>query len=228
MRARYRGWQVGEQSVEEGSLSVFIPIPQERQGIWSTRSLTVDDQGSVQELELTSKYGTLRFGQDTRDGHVGWRFEHTGGSITLPYARRDGRLYVGLLPEKRVNLGGWAYPCAIGGFRRPDESHAAAASRETLAETKASAPDPLLLPGLSGAIDRNYFEVNVAAGEGLKAYAVQVPADELEFSPENGLRLTHASWKGVEFLPWQDAIVATPDVIARAGIAQLLVHLGIG
>ncbi len=205
---------------------MFIPIPEEKKGVWSTRSLAVDDQGSVRQAELVSKYGTLRFGTDDRDGHTGWRFQHAGGAVTLPYALRGSRLYIGLLAEKRVNLGDGMHLCAVGGFKRPDETHAAAASRET--ETKAYASEPILLPGLPGAIDCNYFEVNLAAGEGLKAYAVEVNYAELQFVPGGASCMTHPSWQGVEFYVWHEAVVKTPDVIARASIAQLLVHLRIG
>lgn len=202
---------------------MFNPIPIGHT-LWETKCLTVA-LGNVLRFEAQSKYGTLRFGQDPRDGHIGWRFQHAGGAVTLPYSI-GAKLYVGLLPEVRPNLGPGEHLCAIGGFRRPDETYQDAARRETAAETGAIV-EPSLLPGVPGAIDRNYFEVNIAAGEGLKAYAISVPMHQMQESDEGCL--IHPAWSGkarpVQFWSWRDAILRSPCVIARSAIAQLVAWL---
>lgn len=211
---------------------MFIPIPEEKKGAWSTRSLAVDDQGSLRQAELVSKYGTLSFGTDDRDGHTGWRFAHSGGAVTLPYAKRNGQFWVGVLPEKRVNLGG-TYLCAIGGFKRPSESHKGAAVRETAAEAGATV-EPVLLPGLPAVMDRNYSEASPASGTGcIQAYTVLVDGDRLQaVAPDRSASeaapqffWVHPDWPNVVFVCWKEAVMKSPDLIVRAAIAQLLIHL---
>lgn len=207
---------------------MFIPIPEARKSIWSTRSLVVDDQGSVRQCELTSKYGTLRFGHDDRDGHVGWRFKHGGGSVTLPYAQKGGRLYVGLLPEKRRNLNG-LYLCAVGGFKRPTETHERAAVREAESEVVGlTVREPRLLPGLPTVMDRNYTDADPTSGEGcIRAYVVQVDAEALaSVSPAE--YLVHPQWPEVQFFLWHRAMLETPDSYARAAIGLLLAEMESG
>jgi hypothetical protein len=183
--------------------------------------------GQVRRFVATSKYGILRFGFDPRDGHTGWRFEHSGGAIILPHVVLSETLYVGLLPEARVNLGG-TYPCAIGGFKNPHETHEVVVRRETHDEAQADVSTPVPVLGLPMAIDRNYFEVDIAAGQGLKVFAAKLPPGEMQPAPDGSF--THPNWKAkngtdVQFRPWHEAIVSTPDLIAVGGIGRLAAQI---
>lgn len=78
--------------------------------------------------------GTVEFGLRP-EGFLGWVFRTTG-SVTLPYAFDNaGKLLIGLLPEKRANLGDGESPNVIGGYVDPGETNAQAQKREAEEES---------------------------------------------------------------------------------------------
>jgi hypothetical protein len=226
--------------VQTSLIGSFVGIPEEKRGIWESH-LEQDDAGRVTLFAARSKYGTLRFGLD-RDGHVGWRFEHVGGAILLPYfVSEEHGLMVGLLIEQRLNLPmkdpsePYLHLCAIGGFRHPQEPHFQCVLREAGGEISVQLPEKdVQLLGPPVWFDRN-FGTHPTSQNGVLAYGYALP-DHLVSTlrslhvarPE---MLTMLAWHSpkqrahcVVFLPWRRAVHETQDVLARAGIAALLTH----
>lgn len=91
-------------------------IPKDKVRGWS---VLVDGEGvQAGKVEISSKFGTLTYGLRP-EGYDGWAFREQGGggAVTVPYAHTpEGELLIGLLLEKRANMGDEPVWCAIGGF----------------------------------------------------------------------------------------------------------------
>jgi hypothetical protein len=212
----------------------FSPITDDKVGIWTTVKCDVDPQGNLRELEVSSKYGTLYFGIRS-DGHLGWSWAETngGGAVSVIFSLQPDKsiidgLWVALLPEIRANMGEGEHLCIVGGFKKPNEEPALANSREFASETGGEAIRAQ--PALAGVPingNRNFFMANVHKGEGIHAFALEVPFETLIVASD-GTR-EHNSWKpkgkGLVFMPWREMAVHTPDAYAGLPILRLLAAL---
>ncbi len=201
----------------------LAPVPPgERRG-WT---LTVDGaRVDCAAAELTSPIGTWQYGWHPR-GYDTWWFteERGGGSLTLPYARRDGELLVGLLSEDRPNMGG-AVLCAIGGYVDPGEDHATAQAREAEEETGLTGTAMALGEAVNP--NRAFFVMDAAQGAGVHLFAVQIDASALEARGDGWMWRARrgAEVREVSFLPWRAAVDRTSDGMALAAIARLVAQL---
>lgn len=202
-------------------------IPADKKTGWT---VLIDGQPQqVEKIEISSKFGTFTYGLLSA-GYDAWLFYEPGGggAVTVPYAFNEaGELFIGLLPENRKNMGG-VFPCVIGGFLDPGETHSQAQSREA-DEEAGLVIKAKQLPGLPTNSNRAFFVTDVAAGEGVTAYGIKIPFEFLEPNGSGGWRLkkdenlpNYTKSASVEFLPWKEAILSTPDTLARSAIAQLL------
>lgn len=189
-----------------------------------------DKRWKVGRIEIESRFGVLTYGLRP-EGYDIWTFreEGGGGAVTLPYARTpEGELLVGLLLEKRANMGDQPVWCVIGGFVDPGETHAQAQARETGEETGLNTARAEELAGMATNANRAFFVADASAGEGVRAYGLELPFDWLEVDGENfklkdaALLPSFKKASDVGFFPWRDAIARSPDALARSAIAQLL------
>lgn len=179
-------------------------------------------------VEISSKFGTLKYGLRP-EGYDGWAFYGIGGggSVTIPYARNKGELFIGLVNENRPNISHDPVLCAIGGFLDPKETHESAQRREASEEVGINTLKARKLTGVPTCPDRGFFVCNVDKDEGVHSYALEIPFEWL--APQgNGFTLNPEHLLGVKresdviFYHWRTAIALTPDGLARAAIAQLL------
>lgn len=205
----------------------MVQIPEGKGRGWTVFINGKEQQ--VGKVEITSKFGALTYGLRP-EGYDGWVFreEGGGGAVTVPYARTpNGELLVGLLLEKRTNMGDEPVWCAIGGFIDQGESHDKAQSREAAEETGLDTAKAKELPGMNTNANRAFFIADASAGEGVHAYGLLLPFDWLEADGESS-KLKDAALLGykkagdVRFFRWREAIGRSPDALARSAIAQLL------
>lgn len=186
-------------------------------------------------IEIRSDFGTLIYGQ-RRDGYDGWVFREQGGggAVTVPYAYTpNGELLIGLLSEKRANMGNKPVWCVIGGFINPRETHKQAHIREAAEEAGLNAMEAEELAGMATNPNRTFFVADAHAGEGVRAFGLRLSFEDLEeddadrrerWKLKNAALLTSfLKANDVRFFHWRDAILISPDGLARAAIAQLLV-----
>lgn len=210
-------------------------IPEGKVRGW--RTFVDGEERPVSTIQLVSKFGTLTYGLRP-EGYDGWVFreEGGGGAVTLPFTRTPkGELLVGLLLEKRANMGDKPVWCAIGGFVDPGETHKEAQAREAAEESGLDAVKAMILAGVPANSNRGFFVADASVDEGVHAYGMEIPfqwldwLDEKEEDDGGSFRLKdaallagHKKADEVRFFTWRVAIVRTPDALARSAIAQLL------
>jgi 8-oxo-dGTP pyrophosphatase MutT (NUDIX family) len=192
-------------------------------------------EDSEGKLVLRSRFGTLTYGMRP-EGYDSWVFKSIGGAVTIPFVLfQGGELFVGLIEEYRANLGGTTL-CAIGGMLEIGESFEEAGTREASEEAGITKGQRVPL-GKPTVTDRLFwvFDPDTGAG-GNQAYALDMSSAKLEpclYQSSAALQYQLETMKGTEsrriiFLPWRDAVHATPDGIALAAIARLLALVGAG
>lgn len=200
---------------------------------WNTEAVSVKD-GQLTHLKLSSRFGTLEVGQ-LPSGYDGWVFKETGGggSVTLLWCRGpDGVILVGLLPERRANMGPDPVLCIVGGFIHPGEAHVDAQRREAEAEAGLGALKTKELQGHPVNPNRAFFVADPGQDEGVHLYAIEVPFEWLSsVEGEGTYRLAHLP-EGAEsklgkagqvvFLSWQAAATESVDCIAHSAILRLV------
>ncbi|MEM9385992.1 MAG: NUDIX domain-containing protein [Pseudomonadota bacterium] len=194
---------------------------------------------------LESVFGAWSYGWHPGGYDTWWFAEHAGGgAIVLPYVKVEGRLLVGLIAEQRPNAGSKVWG-AIGGFVDGDESHLRAAQREALEEVGLASETVHALPGTPALSNRAFFVADLPAGKGVHFFAVAVPQAQVELVSERDTtgRKMHddllapspsspkvsgrwwtppgAEIEQILFLDWEDAVVASADALALAGLARL-------
>lgn len=206
------------------------PIPSEKDPGW--KALVNGEEVVLRHLLLESRFGRLEYGQRP-EGYDAWAFREAGGggAVTVPYCYdTNGELLVGLLLEKRANMGPKPCWCVIGGFVDPGEAHEEAQARETQEETGLQTAKAKELGGKTTNANRAFFVADASQGEGVRAYASKLPFEWLE-KDEEGYKLSksasfdHKKAEAVRFFPWREAVKKSPDALARAAIAQLLATL---
>lgn len=164
----------------------------------------------VKFLELYNpNFGEITYGKHPR-GYDCWFFHENGGGgeITILYFKdSDGLLYISLLKENRVNMGGENY-CAIGGFFDPtDANKHSAVHRETEEETGLTFQLEEL-PGLLVNTNRAVFITNAKENDGLICYCAEISTQEVEKDPlDNNLykfksHLENPKSANIKFVPW--------------------------
>ena len=203
-------------------------IPKDKGRGWTV--LIDGEEQKTGKVEISSKFGTLIYGLRP-EGYDGWAFREQGGggAVTVPYARTsDGELLVGLLLEKRANMGDEPVWCAIGGFVDPGESHDTAQTREAAEESGLDAAKAEELAGMATNANRAFFVADASVGEGVRGYGLSIPFDWLEADGESFKLKDAALIAGfkkaddMRLFPWRAAIGRSPDALARSAIAQLI------
>lgn len=234
--------------------SILAPIPSERR----TWKVFVDGQevaASQVQLELDRpdkgihrvvELGWIDDGRgNTYDGVRYWELGG-GGVVIVPYALIAGRLYVGVVKQSRLFMGGdcWNVP---RGFLQFGETHRQAAKREFKEEVGEECIESIgaipsifskviELPGMpinsnSGLIDTTLPE------EGARFFAVEVISlnvfEEVETEFARGYQFRDGVLEIVPggervvaclFIPWKKAVVLK-DGFTLMAIARLVSHL---
>ncbi len=208
---------------------VMSDIPEKKERGWTVLIDSVE--AKVGKIELVSKFGRLTYGLRP-EGYDSWVFREQGGggAVTVPYVRTpNGELLVGLIAEKRANMGDEPVWCVIGGFVEPGETHRQAQEREALEESGLSTAKAEELTGMATNANRMFFVADAQSGEGVRAYSLMLPFGWVEEVDDGSYKLKEAALLpgfkkagDVRLLPWRDAIGRSSDGLARSAIAQLL------
>jgi ADP-ribose pyrophosphatase YjhB (NUDIX family) len=211
-----------------------IPTEVPREKRWDIRC-SRDEYGVINILQLSSDYGKLTYGLRP-EGYSSWVFIPSGGGgvIILPYVISvNAELLVGLIREKRANMGEESMWCGIGGFLNPGETHREAQVREFVEETGfLEAMQSEELPGLPINADRAFYVADPQKGEGVHAYCIRILDGELEADgncfkfKDSVLRPDFEKVNEVRFFPWKKAVQITADGLALAALAKLKVAVG--
>lgn len=154
------------------------------------------------------------------------------GAVTVLWSRDSNeRLLIGLVLEKRPNLGPEPVWCIAGGNLELGESHKEAQIRELHEETGFDTSMAKELPGLPFVEDRVLYVADAKKGEGNHAYSLEVSLDMLEkdereavWKPKLGL-IKHKAESEIRFFPWREAARMSPDALALAAISRLLAEI---
>lgn len=223
----------------------IVSIPDDEKLRWTV--LIDGEEVKADLVVITSQFGTIKYGRRP-EGYNGWALWEVGGggAGSVPFARDEqGEIYVGVILEKRLNLGGEVLNY-IGGYCDPGETHRETALRETLEETGVDLGEAAYeLPGLPGAANRAYWVANAEEGEGIHTWTREVPfallepAEGVSYKPrlklgedDEELDLAEA-WQAllpknaaqVRFLPWREAAMQVPCMISRSEILKLIATL---
>lgn len=189
----------------------------------------------VGKIEIISKFGEVIYGMRP-EGYDSWCFHEQGGggTVTIPYSLTPrGELLVGLISEKRPNMGENPVWCAIGGFIEPKETHENANIREANEETGLDAkkakelPGPFINPNRAFFITDSFNE-DLSKREGTHFYGLEVPYDKLDgdYKLSDPNFFTDFKKAGnIRFFNWGDAIKCTSDALALSGIAKLFLKI---
>jgi len=183
---------------------------------------------------MESRFGTLTYGRRP-EGYDAWVFRETsgGGAVTLPYAvTPEGEILVGLLPEKRPNMGSMPVLCVVGGFVEPGETHEKAQAREAEQEAGINTVKAKKLGGVGINPNRAFFVADPGAGEGVQAFGLQLPFNMLEADDDLCWKLKSANElasvkkaSDLRFFRWRHAAHLSPDGLALAAIAKLIAEV---
>lgn len=183
------------------------------------------------------KFGQLEYGSAPGGAYDSWTFHENGGggSVILPYAMIANNLYIGCLEQLRPNQGGKVLNVPRG-FLAPNENHFQAAQREFLEEVGlVEAFAVTKLPGQPANPNSAFFDTR-GQDEGVKFFAIRVPAALLEQKPgspyyhlkpdavrtdptSKAMRMAEQVLS-VEFLPWI-TVAQLSDMFSVAGAARL-------
>lgn len=207
-------------------------VPKDKRWTVVVDNMELDD---ISTIELRAKFGVLTYGQRP-EGYPSWVFAQQGGGgvITLPYVIPvEGELLVGLIKEKRANMGEEPVWCVVGGFIKPSETHREAQARELAEEAGfLEVLQSKEMPGLPINANRAFFVADPLKGEGDHAYCLRVSEGDLEADGDS-FKLKDAllfpDFKKVNdlrFFPWRKAVLMTADGLALAALARLKVTIG--
>jgi hypothetical protein len=183
-------------------------------------------------------FGDLRYGA-TPMGYDAWAFHENGGggSVVIPYAVLDGRLYIGLILQNRPNQGGKVLNVPRG-FLEPGKNHFETAHKESDEEVGYGKPyDITPLGGEPQNPNSTFFET-WGQGEGVRFYALPIPSEALESNgarfrfkpghvksdPSSKAAKTVEQILGAEFLPLEE-VANLSDMFTTSGALRLALHL---
>ena len=185
------------------------------------------------EVLITHDTWALQVG--TRpEGWPGFLFREKkgGGGFTIPWARdKDGKVLVGMVHEKRLNMGKEPVWCLMGGFVDPGETQDQTQAREAAEESGLDTRGAQKLPGAGLVSNRLFWIANVAKGEGGHVYHKEFSFDQLEqaeegtYRPKGGIIKHGKKESPTVFFPAREAILESGDVFMHGAITKLLVHL---
>lgn len=213
---------------------VLKPLAEEAKAGWK---LLVDGKEvSAREMELVSKFGTVRWGA-TPLGYDSWGFEEPGGggSVLVPFAEVEGEPWVGLVEQKRDFQSDDPVLNLPRGFLDPGESHFATAVHELEEEFAAGAKARVFsLHGQPGNPNSTFFFTR-GEGLGVKYFGVRFHPRELMIDQSRNcyvlakdvLKPTSAAAEkimGSRFVCWTAAAFLA-DQFSNAGVARLVAHL---
>ena len=217
-----------------GIRDVLKPLAEGAKAGWK---LFVDGQEvSAKEMELVSKFGTVRWGA-TPLGYDQWGFEESGGggSVLVPFAEVDGEPWVGLVEQRRDFQSDNPVLNLPRGFLDPGANHFTTAVQELEEEFSSGAKARIFpLHGQPGNPNATFFFTR-GEGLGVKYFGVRFHPRELVIDQEHHcymlakdvLKPTSAQAEkimGSRFVCWTAAAFLT-DQFSNAGVARLLAHL---
>lgn len=178
--------------------------------------------------------GTVEFGLRP-EGFLGWVFQTTG-SVTLPYAiAANGRLLIGLLPERRANLGEGESLNIIGGYVDPGETNTQTQRREAEEEAGLGNFEGREARGVPVSNQRSHNVADWLKDEGcVHIYYIRVPLDRVFAANDGTYRIAPLPSDDPErmkkifstvLMPFRQAVEATPDPLAGTAIARLVAEL---
>lgn len=159
--------------------------------------------------------------------------------VTIPHIRttaENGDLLVGLTLQNRPSVSEKPVLCAIGGFIKKDYKSIIKSQIGTSIEETGICPGKKAekVAGTNTSVFSSFFVTDPDLDFKVHVYGIKLPFNWLE-KEENGNNgkklipnLSIPIWPvadNLRFLPWRKAIYITPDVIARAAIAQLLASI---
>ncbi|MEK7514452.1 MAG: NUDIX domain-containing protein [Patescibacteria group bacterium] len=156
-----------------------------------------------------------------------------GGSVTVPWVRMEnGDILVGMVHEKRPNMGESPVWCAIGGMITPGETREQARLREGEEESGMKTHDAHFLPGPGVVQDRLFYIANIEKGEGVQCFGKEYSMDILEPAGESVWRpklgtINHKKESLTHFFHLQDAALMTSDSLMMSAILKLAIKLGV-
>jgi len=210
----------------------IVPVPEGKVQKFAIE-IVRDTDGRISMVVMQSPFGTLSYGwRPEGNGFDGWIWEETGGggAVTLPYFHLGRQLFVGLIKENRLNMGGEAL-CILGGFIDPGESHKKAQAREAHEEADLETIKAKEISGLPMNSNRLYFAADPNKDEGIHAYGFEISDEMLERNKEGWMVFKseflslHPKAKNMVFLPWQKAIRESADILAVATIGRFVAML---
>lgn len=223
-------------SEEKKSGSLMRDITAEKQ---SERGWKVEVNGIlvqiVSRIRIYSGFGELNYGMSSV-GYDGWSWKEPGGggSVTIPYAKINGGLHLGVVKQMRHNQGGEVLNVPRG-FLDPKETHFQAAERELAEETGIApvAASLVALPGDPMNPNSTFFET-VEPCEGVKFFVCKVSQDALKRESDGVWVFKHGIVKPVSkaaegivkcmFIYWKEAAKLS-DMFTVAAVARLLANL---
>lgn len=183
---------------------------------------------TARELELQSRYGTLRWGFN--GSYDQWGFEEPGGggSVLVPYSLVSGVLHIGCVRQPRPFQSVepvWNVP---RGFLEPGETHFQTAAREGGEELGFGDSERIFaLPGQPGNPNSTFF---VTLAGGVRYFAVRFSEKELT-QVQDGFVFDKGVVKpvskdaerimGCEFFPWYQ-VAQLGDQFSNTAVARLL------
>lgn len=147
------------------------------------------DGGPVEVEEMAvlinDRLGTLIYGKSPSGEYDQWAFHEAGGggSVIVPYSIIDNQIFIGVVTQGRPLQSDRPVANVPRGFMDPDKSHFQAASSELAEEMGLDIP--VIDLGGEGGNPNNAFFETWGENEGVKFWAVKVPADKL-VAGENG------------------------------------------
>lgn len=179
--------------------------------------------------------GQVVYGRNPASGRDQWAYHERGGggSVTLPFAVLNGRLYVAVVQQNRPLQSKVPVLNAVRGFLDPDKTHFEIAAAE-LGQEMGLIARPIKLPGPGANPNSTFFET-WGEGEGISFWAVPVSTgmlektnDELRFKkgalkPAEGDKIAEIIL-GSRLIRWEEA-AGLGDMMTLSGISRLLAWL---
>lgn len=128
---------------------------------------------------INDRLGTLTYGKSPSGEYDQWAFHEAGGggSAIVPYSIVDNQLFIGVVTQGRPLQSDRLVANVPRGFMDPGKSHFQAASSELAEEMGLDIP--VIDLGGEGGNPNNAFFETWGENEGVKFWAVKVPADKL-------------------------------------------------
>ncbi len=236
----------------EGILAVLGPIPSSVESDWKVHVDSVEGSGGSDQVQRVVLYIHNDEKQIYREVHLchldagnGDQFVTVvyweaggGGTVVMPYVVVEGGLYVALAYQNRPCMGGMSWNAA-GGYGKiaathedtgMEELHAEVGDHEGVFKRTWMVPGPRMNP------QRSQWFSNFREGQGIGCLAVEVDIRFLKATDRGTLHLNVQTAQGgdgsdaeviqgVEFFPYDAAVMMCPDMMVPAWAARIAVCL---